>query len=133
MSTTHQYQRGEVNTARLHITKANIGAGNAQTVMLRKGSFLKNVTAFVRTAFDGTAAVTLTVTDGTTTLINAQSVTSASATTAVTVAASLKDFPNGGTISAYITDGTTTASTVGEVVVEFEYTDGSVEYVYDGG
>ena len=151
-----QFQRGEINTVRLEfavnangvlVADANANsstqplstagftgvAGNVITAILRKGAIITGVTGFVRTAFNGTAAVTITLSDGTTTFINAQSVTSASATTPITAAVTTKDFPTGGTLTATLTDGTTTASTAGWVVLLISYEDDRVVDVYDAG
>jgi hypothetical protein len=132
MSTTNQFQRTVPLVSPVELGKANNGIGNAINTILRSGATLTNIKAYVRTAFDGSGTVTLTVTDGTTTFINAQSVKTASATTPLTNADSDNDYPTGGTIQAYITDQNSD-STKGQVVVKLFYEDGKVVDIYDNG
>ena len=118
MGTTHQFNRGVVKTAVLMLTPANAGIGNAATAKLPQGAIVTDVKFATEKVFNGTAAVTGTVTDGTTTFVNAQDLTSAGMET---VAVAAKAYPAGGKISAYITDGTTTASTAGSAAVVISY------------
>lgn len=118
MGTTHQYNRGTVKTAVLLLSIAANGIANAAEAKLPQGAVVTDVKFIVETAFNGTEAVTGTVTDGTTVFANAQDLTS---TGLKTVAVPAKSFPAGGKLSAYITDGTTTASTKGEAVVVISY------------
>lgn len=78
-----------------------IGAGNEVTFNVPAGAYVDGVDFQVLTAFDGSGTVTGTLSDGTTTFINAQTL---KATGAVTVAVSKKYFPNGGKLTFSIAD-----------------------------
>jgi hypothetical protein len=74
---------------------ANIGAGNEITVTIPPGGVLADLKFLTTTAFDGTTN-TATVSDGTTTFVNAVDVKS---TGSETVANVPKFYPSGGTLT----------------------------------
>lgn len=118
MANTANTSRQSPLHAMAKFTKANLGA-NGFTFDLPAGAFLLGNGAHVVTAFDSATTATITATDGTTTLINAQSI-KAAALTDVTVAEPTKYYPSGGTITVTIAETGTTA-TVGEVVYWLSY------------
>ena len=103
-------------TAMVELTKANIGTGNGVDVPVPPGAFV-TVSAAVDTAFNSATTTTLTVGDGTTTFIAAQS---AKATGVVTVAVANAYYPNGGTISVTMAE-TGAAATAGHAVASISY------------
>lgn len=80
---------------------AQIGTGNEVIVNIPPGGFVKNVSGWVPTAFDGTGTVTASLGDGTTTFINAQTV---KATGVLTIAVVNKWYPSGGQLKFSIAD-----------------------------
>lgn len=118
------YERQNPLTILVQLTPEDI-AGGGFTAKVPRGAWLTNVVGLKNTGFNtagSTPTVTLTVTDGTTVFINAQTIAN---TGAVTAAATSKFFPNGGTITGTITEGVAsgdiTTATVGDVVLRFEY------------
>ncbi len=97
------------------MTIANIGAGLGYDVVLPPGAYVREVYADTLVAFDGTTN-TITISDGTTTFVNAQDVKSTGRETAAVPG---KYYPNGGTIS--ITMAQTGSATVGQVKPTIEY------------
>lgn len=96
---------------------SQIGAGNELIFKIPPNSFLKRVQVTGITVFDGTGAVTGTLTDGTTVFVNAQSLKAAGD---VTVAVADKYYPTGATLTFSVTDANDN-STVGQALVLLTY------------
>lgn len=96
---------------------SNMGTGNGFTAKLPQGAILARLIALTVTAFDSETTATLTVTDGTTTFVNAQDVKS---TGSETVANTPKYFPAGGELQFNLAQ-TGAAATAGRVLVVAEY------------
>jgi hypothetical protein len=92
------------------LTIANIGAGNGYDIPIPPDTYVSEIYLDTLTAFDGTTN-TGTVSDGTTTFVNAQDLKS---TGRETDAVPGKYYPNGGTIS--ITLAQTGTATVGQAI-----------------
>ncbi len=103
---------------------ANVGTGKEVTAKLPQGAVITAITALGTTAFNTggtTPAVTLTVSDGTTTFVNAQSVAT---TGKKTVATDTKHFPTGGTLTFSIAESAASGlvpATEGAVAVIVQY------------
>lgn len=119
--TTKIIDRTYPMTAVAKLGVANIGADKGASFSLPLDAVLLRITALTAVGFNpgGTGTATLTVTDGTTTFVNAVDIES---TGSETVANAPKAYPAGGTITATITETVdTTASTVGTVYLVAEY------------
>lgn len=114
--TTNVYDRGKVQTIVADLGPANSGAGNGISAKLPRGSVLLRLTLLTVTAFNSTTN-TATVSDGTTTFVNAVDTQS---TGSETVANAPKFYPDGGTLSATLAS-TGTAPTAGRAVLVAEY------------
>jgi len=97
-------------------TPANDGAGNEIFVNVRPGTVLRGVQVLTLTAFTSTTN-TITISDGTTTFVNAQDIKT---TGSETVAVAFKYFPSGGTITISLAR-TGDASTAGLVHVLLDF------------
>ena len=97
---------------------ANLGAGNGVTITLPPKTYLKTINGTIVTAFNSTTTGTATISDGTTTFVNAGSIL---ATGQLTVTNAPKYYPNGGTITVSAAQ-TGTAATVGTLIVTLSYT-----------
>lgn len=118
---TNQSNRTESVIAEYMLGIGNIGSSNAVTVSVPRGATVIRIVALTITAFNpgGSGTATLTVSDGTTTFVNAQDVES---TGSETVANTPKHYDDGGTISASVTQVVdTTAATAGKVHLIIEY------------
>jgi hypothetical protein len=100
-------------------------AGGGFSAKVPHGALVTNVVGLKQTAFNTagtTPTVTLTVGDGTTTFINAQTLTG---TGAITAAVTTKFYPSGGTITGAITEGVAsgaiTTATAGDAFVRIDY------------
>ena len=113
--TTKVDARQKILVALVELGIANIGAGNGYEIKLPVGALLLDAGVFTDTAFDGTTN-TATISDGTTTFVNAQDVKT---TGEETVAADKKYYPNGGTIS--VTMAQTGTATVGKALAWVSY------------
>lgn len=125
MSNETLYDRQAVRTIFMDVGLDYIGSANALTADLPPGSLVVGVSAITTVAFDtagDTPTAKLTVTDGTTVLVNAQSVAS---TGRPTVAFASAYYPAGGTISVYVEEGVAsgdvTTATEGAVVIAVQY------------
>lgn len=101
---TNAFDRQPVLTVTAPFGVENIGDGNEIEAKLPQGAVVIGVLALVTTAFDTdgtTPAATITVSDGTTTFVNAQSVLS---TGKKTVAVSEKHYPQGGTLKVALAE-----------------------------
>lgn len=115
MAITNSTERQYALTAYSHFKPTNLGANNGITFKLPPGAILLRLTATTITGFDGTTPV-LTVSDGTTTFVNAVDLASTGAETVTVVP---KRYPTGGTITA---SGTVTGTpTAGLAAVVIEY------------
>ena len=113
--TTKVSARQKILVALVELGIANIGAGNGYEIKLPVGALLLDAGVFTDTAFDGTTN-TATISDGTTTFVNAVDLASTGAETVTIVP---KRYPTGGTITA---SGTVTGSpTAGLAAVVLEY------------
>lgn len=118
------YDRQFVKSILVELTPSDI-AGGGFSAKLPMKAWVTNVVPLVNTAFN-TAGTTptckLTVSDGTTTFVNAQTV---AATGAVTTAVTTKYYPSGGTITGVLTEGVAsgsiTTATLGDAVVRIDY------------
>lgn len=90
------------------LANANFGVGNGYTVTLPPNAYLESLKAFIATVSDAGTTATITVSDGTNTFINAQSVKS---TGLMTVAIPNHFFPSGATLTISLAQ-TGTPSTV---------------------
>ncbi len=113
--TTKVSARQKILVALVELGIANIGAGNGYEIKLPVGALLLDAGVFADTAFDGTTN-TATISDGTTTFVNAQDVKT---TGEETVAVDKKYYPNGGTIS--VTMAQTGTATVGKALAWVSY------------
>lgn len=100
-------------------------AGGGFTAKLPRGAWVTNIAGVKNTAFNtagDTPTVTLTLTDGTTTFISAETLTG---TGTITVDTTTKYFPNGGTLAGTITEGVSsgdvTTATAGDALVRIDY------------
>ena len=121
---TNAYNRQPVLTITAPISIENIGAGKGIEAKLPQGAVVIGVLALISTAFntDGTTPVaTLTVADGTTTFVNAQSVLT---TGAKTVAVSSKHYAQGGSVTVSLAQSAASGlvpATAGAGVVVIQY------------
>ena len=97
---------------------ANLGTGNGVTITLPPKSYLKSISGTIVTAFNSGTTATATVSDGTTTFVNAGSI---AATGQLTVANLPKYYPSGGTITVSAAQ-TGTNATTGQLIVTASYT-----------
>lgn len=104
-------------TALVAIGPANMGTDNGVTLRLPQGAYVTDVKAVGTVAFDSGTTATMTVGDGTTTFVNAQSIAAAGA---VTVAVGQKFYPTGGTITVSAAQ-TGDDATVGQALVAVQY------------
>ena len=121
MATTRIIDRQKIKVASTFMGVTSIGAANKHEFGVRPGTEILRMVAHTITAFNcgGTGTATLTVTDGTTTFVNAVDVES---TGSETVTGVPKYYPTGGTISCTITEVVdTAAATLGEVMISYEY------------
>lgn len=95
---------------------ANFGTGNGFDIPIPVGALLKSIVVLTQTAFDSATSAVLTVSDGTTTFVNAVDVKSAGSET---VANTPKFFPSGGTL--HVTGVQVGTATVGECEVTASY------------
>ena len=103
------------------LTIDNIGAGKGITAKLPMGAVITAITVLGVVAFNPSgqdAAATITVGDGTTTFVNAQSVMTVGAKTVDNVP---KHYPQGGELSVSLAQAGPTAATAGKVVVIVDY------------
>lgn len=115
--TTNVYDRGKILVIQAAVGPANMGAGNGFSAKLPRGATLLRVTALTATAFNSETTATLTVSDGTTTFVNAVDIKS---TGSETVANAPKHYPDGGTINVTAAQ-TGAGATAGLTVVVAEY------------
>lgn len=118
------YDRQHVKSILVRLGPSDI-AGGGFSAKIPQGAWVTNIVGLKNTAFNTagtTPTVTLTLTDGTTVLINAQTLAS---TGAITIAAAAKFYPNGGTITGSITEGvasgSVTTATAGDALIRIEY------------
>lgn len=118
------FDRQKVKSILVRLGPSDI-AGGGFSAKIPVGAWVTNIVGLKNTAFNTagtTPTVTLTVGDGTTTFINAQTLAS---TGAVTVATTAKWYPSGGTITGTITEGvasgSVTTATAGDALVRIEY------------
>lgn len=114
---TNQFNRQHSRHIVVDLGPGNMGTGNGVTAKLPQGTLLKSVTALGVTAFNSETTATLTVGDGTTTYVNAQSIAT---TGSKTVANVPKFYPTGGTLTISLAQ-TGNAATAGRAIVEIEY------------
>lgn len=122
---SNQYDRQPVQSIVIELTTSNTGTDKGVEAKLPKDAMITGITSIAGVAFNpsGTgAAATLSVSDGTTTFVNAQDV----ATTGTkTVAVATKFYPQGGKITANVTQsvssGALTSATAGRVLVAIDY------------
>lgn len=121
---TNAFDRQKVLAVVAELGIENIGAGKGVTGKLPQGAVIVGVLPLVTTAFNTagtTPAATITVSDGTTTFVNAQSVL---AIGAKTVAVSSKHYPTGGTVTVSLAESAASGlvpATAGKVVVAIQY------------
>lgn len=121
---TNAFDRQPVLTVTAPFGVENIGDGNEIEAKLPQGAVVIGVLALVTTAFDtdgGTPAATITVGDGTTTFVNAQSILSTGKKTA---AVGEKHYPQGGTLKVALAESAASAlepATAGAGVVVIQY------------
>ena len=96
---------------------AQIGAGNEVRINLPPGALLTGLLAQTVTAFNNTTTSTLTVSDGTTTFVNAVDVKTVGAETVANLSAF---YPSGGTLTISMAQ-TGTAATAGRAFVVATY------------
>lgn len=117
------FNRQDLLVALVLLTPADI-AGGGFSAKIPQGAWVTNIVGQKVAAFDTggtTPVVTLTVGDGTTTFINAQSL---AATGAVTAATTQKYYPQGGTITGTIAESAASGlvpAENGEVLLRIEY------------
>lgn len=104
-------------TALTVVTPENMGDGNEITVAIPGGALVTVDAALCTTAFNSGTTATLTVADGTTTFVNAQSIAT---TGAKTIAVSQKYYPTPATITVSAAQ-TGDDATVGEALVSISY------------
>ncbi len=114
---THVIDRQLTKNALAFLGVANMGAANTVTFSVRPGTFVLRVFTQTITAFDSGTTATATISDGTTTFVNAVDIKT---TGAETSAGAPKYYPTGGTITVTLAE-TGTAATVGELAAGFEY------------
>lgn len=122
--TRNCYERQEIASIFVDLTPADI-AGGGFTAKLPQGSWVFNVAGYTQTAFNtagDTPTCKVTLSDGTTTFINAQSIASTGDTT---VAVTKKFYQTGGTLTGTITEGVATGAittaTAGLAVIRIDY------------
>lgn len=121
---TNKYDRQRVLTSVVTFDISNIGTGKGIDVKYPQGTVIIGVTPLVNTAFntDGTTpAATMTISDGTTTFVNAQSILTAGAKT---VAVGAKLLPQGGTLSLTLAESAASGlvpATAGAGVLVIQY------------
>lgn len=125
---TNQYNRQQLQAAFVKLGIANIGTGNGVTVDLPQGAELLRISYHTVTAFDSATTTTGTVSDGTTTFVNAENVKT---TGAETVANVPKYYPTGGRLTFTLAETGATA-TVGEIVAVVEYAQYGVCHTIQG-
>ena len=122
MGKKNAYDRQPVLSVVAELGVENIGTGNEVVAKLPQGAVVVGVLALCVTAFDTdgeSATVKLTVSDGTTAFVNAQSVAS---TGKLTAAATEKHFPTGGTLTCSIVEASADATaTEGKALVIVQY------------
>lgn len=96
---------------------AQIGAGNEVTIRVPPNAILTGLAAQTITAFNNTTTSTLTISDGTTTFVNAVDVKTTGAETVANLAAF---YPSGGTLTISMAQ-TGTAATAGRALVVATY------------
>lgn len=94
--TTNAYQRQAAREILVELGPENMGAGNGVTAKLPQGALLMDAGIFTETAFDSETTATGTLSDGTTTFVNAQDLTS---TGKETSSGTPKYYAAGGTLS----------------------------------
>lgn len=125
---TNAFERQSVLAIVVELTPKNSGAANSVKAKLPKGALVINVDLHTAVAFNtggGTPVATGSIGDGTTTFVNAQSLTS---TGDETVAVEKKFYPNGGEIEFSVAESAASGlvpATAGLAV-------GLVEYVQVG-
>lgn len=120
MAVTNISARQRVIAAVAQLSIANIGAGNEVTVALPPGAQLTGVVANTTTAFNAATTNTLTVSDGTNTLVNAVDVKTAGIETAALTGVCY--YPNGATVTISM-EQTGAAATAGAANVVVTYVD----------
>lgn len=96
---------------------ANMGAGNEQLIDLPVNALLLDVTADVGTAFNAGTTATATVSDGTTTFVNAASVAATGRQQGTNLG---KFYPSGGKLTISLAQ-TGAAATAGRAFVSAKY------------
>lgn len=107
MGITNQFNRQSKQEIVVVLTPATVGSDNAVTAKLPMGALITNVELHTVEAFDTSGAdstITGTITDGTTTFVNAQDLKS---TGKETVAVAFKHLPQGGTLTFSIAEAAT--------------------------
>ena len=117
MATTKVTDRQPPILATVDLGIANMGTDNGQTFVLPPNALLLRMTLLTITAFDSVTTSTATVSDGTTTFVNAVDTKTVGSET---VANTPKFYPSGGTITASLAETGATA-TVGRAVLVAEY------------
>lgn len=115
--TTRQINHQRVRAVVVDLGIENIGAGNGITVKLPMGAIVLRLLPKTITAFDSATTATHTVSDGTTTLVNAVDVKSAGNETVANVPI---HYPNGAELTFSLAE-TGAAATVGRVLDVLEY------------
>lgn len=103
--------------ALVEIGPANIGTGNGVTIAIPGGAIVTKVALLTATAFNSETTTTGTISDGTTTFVNAQDLKTAGAET---VAVATKYYPTPATITVSAAQ-TGAAATAGLAFATVEY------------
>lgn len=93
---TNAFQRQAARQILVELGIGNIGAGNGVTAKLPQGALLMEAGIFTETAFNSETTTTGTLSDGTTTFVNAQDLQSVGKETAT---GTPKYYPAGGTLN----------------------------------
>jgi hypothetical protein len=115
--TTRESNVQRVKAVSVDLGIDNIGSGNGKTVKLPLGAELLRLTYHTVTAFNSGTTGTGTVSDGTTTFVNAVDVKSAGSETVSNVP---KFYPSGGELTFSLAE-TGTPATAGRVIATAEY------------
>ncbi len=114
---TNQFNRQTILAALVDLGIEAIGTDNGATLKLPQGTVLLAAKVITATAFDSGTTATITVSDGTTSLIDSADLTTAGTVNA-TIATPL--YPQGATITVSLAQ-TGTDATAGRALVLLEY------------
>ena len=117
MASTHLDERQYPLAAIADLGISNIGASNTVTVRLPQAALLTSIQLLTVTAFNSETTATATVSDGTTTFVNAVDIKS---TGSETVANVPKFYPTGGTLTVTLAE-TGAAATAGRAIFVANY------------